>query len=218
MNQHIIKIYRRFFILLLVLWVLFVLYPNPLNLAISLWRFFNPAIAPASVEQLSDNLPSDPAAIESAVLQMIPYKYDWEVYGMPWYFPTVSEVIEKGEGDCKARALVLASVFEVKGIPYHINWSPIHVWVEYEDKAETSIENPAVTFYQQDPETGETSIQLPDIAVSVVVNSTWRGFWVPMPWVRKGLLVFGLPALVTLRLTCFRKKKETDCNGEHCET
>jgi hypothetical protein len=192
--------FRRYFPLLALVWVLVVLYPNPLNLIVSLQRAFNPSIDPASVESLSRDLPSDPAAIENTVLQQIPYSYDWESYGMPWYVPTVEEVLERGEGDCKARTLVLASLFEAKGIPYRISWSPIHMWVEYEGKKETAIENPRVEFYQQDPETGERSFQLPKIPFSEVMHSFWEGFWDPMPGVRKALLLFGLPALIRLRL------------------
>jgi len=192
--------FRRYFPLLVLLWILLVLYPNPLNLIVSLQRAFNPNIDPVSVESLSQELPFDPAAIEDAVLHQIPYSHDWESYGMPWYVPTVEEVLERGEGDCKARTLVLASLFEAKGIPYRISCSPIHMWVEYEGKKETAIENPEVKFYQQDPETGERSFQLPEIPFSDVVHSFWGGFWDPMPGVRKALLLFGLPALIRLRL------------------
>jgi len=93
---------HRYFPLIALLWIFLVLYPNPFNLIPSLQRIFNPDIDPVSVEPLSRDLPSDPVAIESAVLQQIPYCYDWEIYGMPWYLPTVEEVLERGEGDCKA--------------------------------------------------------------------------------------------------------------------
>ena len=206
-KPYIGKVFRRYFPLLILLWVLFVLYPNPLNLVIGLQRAINPDINPTSVEPLSRHLPTDPVAIESAVLEKIPYRYDWEVYGMPWYFPTVEEVLERGEGDCKARALVIAALFEAKNIPYRIDWSPIHAWVEYEGKEETSLENPRVQFYQQDPETGERSFQLPEIALRDVLDSFWQGFLAPMPGIRKALLVFGLVALVTQRLVWFRRGK-----------
>jgi len=194
------RVFRRYFPLLALLWILLVLYPNPLNLIVSLQRAFNPNIDPVSVESLSRDLPSDPVAIENAMLQQIPYSYDWESYGMPWYVPTVEEVLERGEGDCKAMALVLASLFEAKNIPYRISWSPIHMWVEYEGKEETPIENARVKFYQQDPETGERAFRLPEIAFSDVMDSFWQAFWNPMPGVRKALLLFGLPALIKLRL------------------
>ena len=206
-KPHIGEVFRICFPLILLLWILLVLYPNPSKLFVSLQRAFTPNIDPVAVESLSSGLSSDPAAIESVVKQQIPYSYDWGTYGMPWYIPTVEEVLEKGEGDCKGRALVLASVFEVKNITYRINMSPMHMWVEYEEKEATPMENPEVKFYQQDPETGERSFQIPEIPVEKVMNSFWQGFWEAMPGARKALLLIGLPALVKIRLTWFRKKK-----------
>jgi len=200
------RIFQSYFPLLLVLWILFVLYPNPLNLPISIQRVFNLDIDPGAVDSMAGDFPSAPTAIEKTVLERIPYHYDWEVYSMPWYFPTVEEVLEKGEGDCKARALVLASIFELKNIPYRVNLSPIHAWVDYEGKEETSIENAKVKFYQQDPETGERWFQFPEIDLREVMDSIWRGFWIAMPDVRKALLISGLLALVGARVVWFKGK------------
>ena len=200
------RVFRRYFPLWLVLWILFVLYPNPLNLFISVQRIFGFDADPGAVEFMVDNFPSDPAAVEEAVLEKIPYRYDWEVYDVPWYFPTADEVLGKGEGDCKARALILASILEAKNIPYRVNLSPIHIWVDYEDKRETSIENAEVKFYQEDPETGERWFQFPDIGLGEVMDSFWQGFWNPMPEVRKALLLLGLVALVTVRVILPRSR------------
>jgi hypothetical protein len=154
---------------------------------------------------LSD-LPSDPVAIEKAVLTRISYRHDWELYSMPWYCPTIEEVLERGEGDCKARALVLASVLEAKNISYQVHSSPIHIWVDYEAKQETSIENAQVEFYQYDPETGERQFQIPHIGLGKVMDSFWQAFWNPMPDGRKALLISGLLALVAARVI-LRKKR-----------
>jgi len=198
-------VFQRYFVLLLILWILFVLYPNPSKLVISIQRVFNPDINPGAVETMLGDFSSDPIAIEKTVVEKMPYRYDWEIHGMPWYFPTVEEATEKGEGDCKARAIVLASILEAKNIPYRINSSPIHVWVEYQGKMETSLENPRVKFYQQDPETGERWFQFPEIDLREVMDSFWRAFWSPMPGGRKALLLSGLLALVAVRLTLFKK-------------
>lgn len=196
--------------LLILLWILLVLYPNPWKLVISIQRGIDPNIDPAAVETLAEDLPSDPVAIERAVLQqLIPYSHDWEVYNIPWYVPTVEEALEKGRGDCKARALVLASILEVKNIPYHLNWSPNHVWVQYESKKETSLENPRVKFYRHDPETGDRSFQLPRIPFADVWESFLDGFWSPMPGLRKAFLVCGPVVLITLRFTWFEKRKRS---------
>jgi hypothetical protein len=207
MKQKLRRIFSKYFPLFLLLWILLVLYPNPLKLIISIQRGISPDTDPAAVESLSRDLPSDPVAIEDAVLQQIPYSHDWEVYSMPWYVPTVKEALEKGKGDCKARALVLASILEAKNIPYRLNWSPNHVWVEYESKEETPLENPDVKFYQQDPETGKRSFQFPRIPFSEVLDSFWQGFWSPMPGVRKALLIPGSIMLIIVRLVWFKKKR-----------
>jgi hypothetical protein len=200
------RVFRRYFPLIFILWILFVLYPNPLNLIVSIQRVLNFDADPGAVEFMLNDLPSDPVDIEKAVLAGIPYCHDWEVYGMPWYCPTIEQVLERGEGDCKARALVLASVLEAKNISYQVHSSPMHIWVDYESKQENSIENTQVEFYQYDPETGERRFQIPDIGLSEVTDSFWRTFWDPMPDGRKALLISGLLALVAARVI-LRKKR-----------
>jgi hypothetical protein len=210
------RIFRRYFPLVFVLWILFVLYPNPTNLVISIHRVLNFGTDPNAVQSILSELPSDPAAIEKAVLARIHYRYDWQVYDMPWYCPTVEQVLEKGEGDCNARALVLASVLAAENISYQVEASPIHIWVDYAGKNETSLENTQVTYYQYDPQTGTNRFRIPHIAVSKVMNSFWQSFWVPMPDVRKGLLIGGLVALVATRVSV-RKKRVTRLAGSRDE-
>ncbi len=56
--------------------------------------------------------------IEAYVLdRQVPYAYDWQSAGVPWYFPTAAEALRAGRGDCESRALVLASILTAKGIP-----------------------------------------------------------------------------------------------------
>ena len=200
------RVFRRYFPLIFILWILLVLYPNPLNLIISIQRILNFDAAPGTVEFMLNDFPSDPVAIEQAVLAKIPYRYDWDLYSMPWYCPTIEEVLERGEGDCKARALVLASVLEAKSIPYQVHSSPMHVWVEYEGKQETSIENAQVEFYQYDPETDERRFQIPDIGPGRLTHYWQQQFWAPMPDGRKALLISGLLALIAARVI-LRKKR-----------
>lgn len=201
------KVFRRYFPLILVLWILIVLYPNPLNLVISIHRAFNFDAEPAAVESMLSKFPSDPVDIEKAVLTEIPYRYDWELYGMPWYCPTVQQVLERRAGDCKGRALVLASVLEAKNISYEIRSSPIHTWVDYEGKQETPMENAEVEWYQYDPGTGERRLQIPEISLSRVMDSFWRAFWDPMPDGRKTLLIVGLVGLIVARAFSSRRQR-----------
>jgi len=200
------RVFRRYFPLIFILWILFVLYPNPLKLPMSIHRFMNPDVNPDAVEFMLNDLPSDPVAIEKAVLAGISYRLDWELYGMPWYFPAAEEVVERGEGDCKARALVLASVLEAKNIPYQVHSSPMHVWVSYESKEETSIENAQVEFYQYDPETGERQFQVPEVGLGKLMDSWRQQLWTPMPIDRRALLISGLVALIAARVI-LRKKR-----------
>ena len=206
------RVFRRYFPLIFILWILFVLYPNPLKLVISIHRVFNFDADPSAVEFMLNDLPSDPVDIEKAVLARIPYHHDWEVYSMPWYCPTVEEALKKGEGDCKARALVLASILEAENITYQIRLSPIHVWVDYEGKNETSMENAQVEYYQYDPQTGERRFQIPHFALGEVMDSFWQAFWDPMPDYRKALLISGLLALVGARVI-LRKKRVAQQNA-----
>jgi hypothetical protein len=199
------KVFRRYFPLIFILWILLVLYPDPLNLIISIQRVVNFDADPGAVESMLSGLPSDPADIEKAVLARIPYHYDWEVYSMPWYCPTVEQVLERGEGDCKARALVLASVFEAENITYQVRSSPMHIWVDYEGKNETSMENTQVEFYYYDPETGKRQFQIPHIGLGKLADYLQQQFWTPMPDVRKALLISGLLALIAARVI-LRKK------------
>jgi len=200
------RVFRRYFPLIFILWILFVLYPNPLNLAISIHRVLNFDPNPGAVESMVKDLPAEPAAIEKAVLARIPYRHDWELYGMPWYCPTVEQVLQREEGDCKGRALVFASVLEAKNLRYQVHSSPIHMWVEYEGRNETSIENPQVEFYQYDPKTGEKQFQMPHIRLKEVMDSFQQAFWGPMPEARKALLISGLLALIAGRVI-LRKKR-----------
>ena len=200
------KFFRRYFALILILWIVFVLYPNPLNLFISVHRFVNPAVDAGAVQPILDDFSSDPVAIEKAVLALISYRLDWELHGMPWYFPTVEEVLERREGDCKARALVLASVLQAKGIPSQITSSPMHVWVDYEGKRETRIENTEVKFYELDPETGQRRFQIPQIRLNEVMNGWRQQLWTPMPDYRRALLFSGVLGLIAARVILFNKK------------
>jgi len=191
---------------LIALWVLFVLYPNPFNIGVSVYRVFNPDIDPVAVAPLTEGLPQEPSEIEREILRRIPYRYAWQVHGMPWYFPPTSRVVQAGVGDCKARAVVLASVFDRLGIPYRFNSSFVHVWVDYQGKHEPAVASPDARFYQQDPETGQRFFQLPKIEWKLWLDSTVEGLWTVMPLVRKLLLLSGTALLVLARVLLRRNK------------
>jgi hypothetical protein len=206
------RIFRRYFPLIFILWILFVLYPNPANLVVSIQRVLHFDADPDAVEFMLNDLPSDPVDIEKAVLSRIPYRHDWELYGMPWYCPTIEQVLERGAGDCKARALVLASALEAENITYEIHSSPIHIWVDYENKQETSIENAQVEFYEYDDETGERNFRIPDIGLGKLMDSWGQQFWTPMPDGRKTLRIAGLVGLIAARVI-LRERRAAQLSG-----
>ena len=207
------KVFRRYFPLILILWILFVLYPNPANLVVSIQRVLDFDAEPDAVEFMVNDFPSDPTDIERAVLSIIPYRHDWELYGMPWYCPTIEQVLERSAGDCKARALVLASVLDAKDVDYLIHSSPTHIWVQYESKQENSIENAQVEFYKYDQETGERKFKIPDIGLGTLMDTWGQQFWTPMPDGRKTLLISGLAGLVAARVILRRRKTAQQTEG-----
>ncbi len=120
-------------------------YPHPALALRTLCRARRPGVDPDAVASLAATLPDDADAVrEHVVRRLVPFTHDWDVYGVPYYFPTLSEVLEHRRGDCKSQALAIASLLAAKGIPYRLLVSPDHIWVEYEGKQATAMEDPAV--------------------------------------------------------------------------
>jgi len=183
-------------ILLALLWTLIVLYPNPLLLAESVYRLFNPPVNPEhhipveEWKQLVDKLPSNPPKIEEFVARYVKYDYDFNVYGVPWYLPTPAEVVEKRKGDCKSRAVLLAAILEYKGVPYSFHISPVHFWVDYPGKEENEFtkkyENPKTAIYS------DGRWKLPELVDLRTYYDSWKAvLWDSMPVIRKALLLGG---------------------------
>lgn len=198
MRKGILRVMLLFFSV----WTLFVLYPNPYRLVVSGYRMIYPATNPGAVESLLAIAPSDPKEIEDFVLKKIPYQYDWQTYGVPFYFPTANEVMEKGIGDCKSRFVVLASLFEAKSIPYKQSFSLSHFWIDYDDKEETSMERSENAFLLRTEE--GIKLQLPKENLKDSYDVLKEGFWDYMPLHRKILLILGLP--LTVLVGFFYKK------------
>lgn len=163
---------------LCVVWTILVLYPNPLIILLNIERAADIPIDADSVRNLSSNLPDNATFIDEYVEESIEYSYDWQVHNVPWYFPTPKEVIEKSRGDCKARAVLLASILKEKGINYTIGISPIHVWIDYEGKQ--------IGKFEIEYESGK----LPPL--DIWIKSYKEMLWDSMPFMRKILLFAGL--------------------------
>ena len=186
-----LKIKYRQIILLTFIWVLLVLYPNPLKLGQSIYRIIHPPVNAAGVMHLLDEAPLEAEELERFVLKEIPYQYDWVTFGVPWYFPTLEEALKNGTGDCKSRFVVLASYFEAREIPYQLSFSLSHFWVIYEGKTETAMEQRQNALLLRE-EDGSLSLQVPREDRSQIWNNFREGFWEYMPGHRKTLLIFGV--------------------------
>ena len=177
---------------LLVGWVLVVLYPDPGMLVRSARHFLGPRIDPAAVSGLAARLPDDPRAVEAYVLdEAVPYAYDWQSFGVPWYFPTAAEVLRAGRGDCESRAVVLSSLLTAKGIPNELRMGFGHIWVEYPGKQANAIENAGVEL--AGTRDGRFFLDWParfDLREEVADQLAFH--WTPAPDARKALLALGL--------------------------
>jgi len=175
-------------IALALLWIFIVFYPNPFILFQSVERLSNPPLeCPLDV----NSLPSNPREIEKFVIYYVKYDYDFKVYGVPWYIPEPKEIIEKKKGDCKSRAILLASILKKKGVPFSFKISPIHFWVDYEGKEKTEFvkkfENSSAAIYS------DGRWKLPEIVDIETYLKVWkRVLWDSMPVLRKLILMGGL--------------------------
>ncbi len=178
--------------LLVVLWVIVVLYPDPNVLWNSIRNIRHPDVNAAAVAGLARSLPNNPRLIEAAVQQrIVPYAYDWQVDGVPWYFPTAAEAVRAGRGDCESRAIVLASILKAKGIPYQLRMSFDHIWVDYPGKRPNAIENSSLVLAER--KGGHFVFHWPkQFHLGQEISDQLAVYWTPMPGVRKGLLLAGL--------------------------
>ena len=124
--------------------------------------------------------------------RQVPYAYDWQSAGVPWYFPTTREALRAGRGDCESRALVLASILTAKGIPNELRMSFDHIWVDYPGKQANALENAGVQFAgRQD---GHFFLHWPaDFHLGQEVADQVAIFWTPAP-LREGAAARRRPA------------------------
>lgn len=187
---------RRAIIFLGLAWVLVMLYPDPGMLVRSFRNTARPQIQPEAVAALARRLPDDPKAIDAYVLgRQVPYAYDWQSAGVPWYFPTTAEAVSAGRGDCESRALVLASILTAKGIPNDLRVSLGHIWVDYPGKQASALENEAVQV--AGVEDGRFFLRWPgDFDLGQEVSEQVAIHWTPAPAWRLLLLFAGLSLIV----------------------
>jgi hypothetical protein len=125
----------------------FVLYPRPHLFLKNLhhWRSLDtladphaPELVPVSARfdaYLGERgfTPAESAAVlkaaERFVDREILYAWDWQVWGVADYVPTVSEVIRSGREDCDGRAVLAAALLRARGIAADLVGDPRHIWV-----------------------------------------------------------------------------------------
>ncbi len=197
---------RRTQLIAALLWILVVLYPNPLMLVATVWRTLSPTIDAESARALAATLPDDPDVIRDKVLnELAMYEYNWYTYDVPWYFPSAKEVIRDRRGDCEGQAILLASILQAKGIPYQLKMSFDHMWVDYAKKKPTEMENDDMAFARRDG--NNVKINLPkhfDLANYINIQLDAR--WHPMPAYRKALLCAGI-ALIAFGPSLFQQSR-----------
>jgi hypothetical protein len=180
---------------LMLVWALVVLYPHPGVLVRSVQNVTQPRPDAEAARDLAAALPDDPSLIEAYVLrEHVPYRYDWQSFGVPWYFPTAAEALRAGPGDCESRAMVLASILTAKGIPHELRMSFGHIWVEYPGKVATAIENPALEIAGR--RDGRFFLQLPEnLDVRREVREQLAIHYDPAPPARVSVLFVGLTVI-----------------------
>jgi hypothetical protein len=153
-------------------------------------RLRNPPVDAAAASEVAVALPDDYAAVERYVLDHVRFEPAWTVYGLPWYFPTVTEVLVDRAGDCQARAILLASILEAKGLPYTLRYSFDHVWVDYPGKQVTELEDPATSFASTEGDGWASG--LPDrLPIWSILKARIAYHWTPMPFAKKFLILAG---------------------------
>lgn len=190
-----VSLRRRLLMLVCLLtWLAFMLYPDPRVLAVSLKRLVRFPIDAQAVREVAADLPDSPAAVEAFARDYVPYEYAWKLYGVPWYFPTVQEVLRDKAGDCQASAVLQASILEAKGLPYTVRYSFDHVWIDYPGKTVTSLEDPQTSFVADEGK--GWFARLPDrIPLREIVEQRVGFHWAPMPVERKAALFVGVVAI-----------------------
>jgi len=184
---------------LLFLWALLVCYPNPFIIVRNLVRYASFPIDPSIIRIFPLPVPDQPAKIEELVLSYVRYRSDWELYDVPWYVPSPEEAIRDRAGDCESRAFLLASLLAAKGIPYRIEASPVHMWVDYPGKAPNPLENAREAYIQKVD--GRWLFRLPNWAEwRFYLTSQKEVWWDIMPPLRKALLILGWGLIILTRL------------------
>lgn len=175
---------------LVVVWIGAVVYPNPRPFIESLSRLRQPPIDGEAAAGLAAQLPDDYKAIDDFVSGYVVWQPAWTVYNLPWYFPTVAEVVRDQAGDCQAQALLMASILQAKHMPYTLMYSFDHVWVDYPGRQVTALEDPATSFVSSQG-TGWLGSLPKKLPIGDIFRARVAYHWTPMPLLQKVLIIAG---------------------------
>lgn len=67
--------------------------------------------------------------VQSFVYEHVPYAFDWQVWGVVDYLPTVEEIVAARREDCDGRALIAASLLRRFDPTAHVVTDFKHMWV-----------------------------------------------------------------------------------------
>lgn len=182
-------------VVLVAAWVGAVVYPDPRPFFNSIVRLKNPPVDAGAAAGIAAALADDYKVVERYVSSYVPWESAWDIYGLPWYFPTVPEVIADRAGDCQAQAVLMASILEAKGMPYTLRYSFDHVWVDYPGREVTALEDPATSFVSNEGEGWLGS--LPEkFPIGTIIKQRVAYHWTPMPFVQKFLILLGAAVII----------------------
>ena len=177
------------------LWIGAVVYPDPRPLVTSMARLKSPPVDAAAVAGVAATLPDDYKPSSTSPSTTWSTSPPGRVYGLPWYFPTVQEVLRDHAGDCQARALLAASIFKAKGMPYTLRYSFDHVWVDYPGKLAPAMEDPATSFVADDGR-GWLAKLPAQIPLWSIIKVRVGYHWTPMPLLQKIMILLGTVLII----------------------
>jgi len=184
---------RRLLLFLLgtLVWSFLSCYPNPAVFSRNLSRYRHLPIDPDLEQRMEWDLPAQPANIELFVDSLLVPTPDWRLYRVPWYVPTPTEAVVVLHGDCEAKALVLASLLEAKGLAYEVRASFNHIWIDYPGRQPRPGESQEIAYLQGTPD--RLRLRWPSqVAWRDFLSAQHEQLWQAMPLARKALWLTGL--------------------------
>lgn len=184
---------RRFLLFLLgaAAWTLISSYPNPGILLQNLARYRRLPIDPMVEKRMDWELPRHAATIEAFVDSLIVPTPDWPIYRVPWYVPTALEAARSRQGDCEAKAILLASLLAGKKLPFEVRASLNHIWVDYPGRPTRAGESRSLAYLEGEP--GRLRIHWPrQVKWGELLAIQRQQLWDAMPLARKAIWLIGL--------------------------